>query len=487
MEITVLGPLTVDGAGILGRRDRVLLAVLASRPGLQVTTDTLSDAIWGDAPPATAAKSLQGCVVRLRRLLGQEGIATSAFGYSLTLAPEDVDAWRFQRLVDRARELLALREPDRASYQLGQALGLWRGEPFVDLETWPPAGPIVRRLGELRREAEELNAEAGLAAGRVAEVLATCQTLVREAPLREQRWALLARAQYQAGQQADALRTIHHLKGVLARELGIEPSPDLIALEQAILKQDPSLAVPEQMGDVLAACPWQGLRAYDVKDADWFFGRERDVTACLEILREQRLLALAGPSGSGKSSLLRAGVGAALQARGHRLVTITPGARPMEAMGVLRGPDSRTVLLVDQAEEVFRLCQDKEERRTFLDSLVDEAERRTVVVALRADSLSEVALHRHVQTPGATRPVPRRRPRRGGAPRDHRDPGTPSRPAGRAGPRRPAGCRSCAGSGGAAAAVARTAPDVAAPGGPHAHCRRLPGLRRHPGSCRAVG
>jgi WD40 repeat protein/DNA-binding SARP family transcriptional activator len=394
MEITVLGPLTVDGVGILGRRDRVVLAVLASRPGLQVPPDTLADAVWGDAPPASATKNLQGCVVRLRRLLGREGIATSAFGYSLRLAPEDVDAWRFQRLVHRARELLALGEPNRASYQLDHALSLWRGEPFVDLEAWPPAVPVVRRLEELRQEAEELNAEAGLAAGRFTEVLATCQTLVREAPLREQRWALLARAQYQAGQQAEALRTIHHLKGVLARQLGIDPSPDLMALEQAILQQDPNLAVPETAaGEPVDTCPWPGLQAYDVEDADWFFGRESEAADCLDVLRTRSLLAVAGPSGSGKSSLLRAGVGAALRARGQRLFVITPGPRPMDALSALSGTTHDTVLVVDQAEEVFTLCHDEGEQRMFLDSLVDEAERRTVLVSIRADRLSDVSGH----------------------------------------------------------------------------------------------
>jgi WD40 repeat protein/DNA-binding SARP family transcriptional activator len=393
MDITVLGPLTVDGAGIPGKRDRVVLAVLASRPGLQVTPDTLADALWGDAPPASATKNLQGCVVRLRRLLGPEGIATSAYGYSLALSPDSVDAWRFQRLVERARELLALGEPDRASYQLGQALDLWRGEPFVDLEAWPPAGPVVRRLRELRQEAEELNAEAGLAAGRAADVLATCQTLVREAPLREQRWALLARAQYQAGQQADALRTIHHLKGVLARQLGIDPSPDLVNLEQAILQQDPDLTVPESAGEQADSCPWPGLQAYDVEDADWYFGREPEVADCLEVLRTRPLLAVAGPSGSGKSSLLRAGLGAALRARGRRLIVITPGPRPMDALSALTGAARDTVLLVDQAEEVFTLSQDEDGQRTFLDSLVDESKRRTVLVALRADRLSDVSGH----------------------------------------------------------------------------------------------
>ena len=357
-------------------------------------TDTVADAVWGDEPPPSAGKNLQGCVVRLRRLLGPEAIATSSLGYSLDVPGDEVDAWRFDHLVGRARELLALGEPDRASFQLGEALALWRGQPFADLESWHPAAPEVRRLGELRLEAEELRVQAELAAGRVGEVLATCQTLVRQAPLREQRWALLARAQYQAGQQAEALRTIHQLKAILSQQLGIDPSRDVVALEQAILQQDHELAVPEQTGDVLAACPWQGLRAYDVGDADWFFGRERDVTACLEILRADSACwpwpgrrARGSRRCSARGWARRCGVAAT---SGRRL---TPGPRPMEALAVLHGADPRTVLLVDQAEEVFTLCQDEAERRVFLDSLVDEAERRTVLVALRADSLAEVALH----------------------------------------------------------------------------------------------
>jgi WD40 repeat protein/DNA-binding SARP family transcriptional activator len=393
MEITVLGPLTVNGAGILGRRDRVVLAVLASRLGRPVAPDTLEDAIWGDDPPASAAKNVQGCMVRLRRLLGGEGIATSALGYSLTAAPDEIDAWRFDRLVTRARELLSLLEPDRAAYQLDQALALWRGEPFADLEGWPPAGPVVRRFMELRQEAEELNAEAGLAVGRMREVLATCQRLVREAPLREQRWALLARAQYQAGQQGEALRTIHQLKGVLARQLGIDLSPDLVALEQAVLQQDPSLAVPESAGKPVEACPWPGLQAYDVDEADWFFGREREVADCLSLLRIGSFLALAGPSGTGKSSLLRAGLGAALRERGQRLLVTTPGTRPMDSLSPLGGAARDTVLLVDQAEEVFTLCTDENEQREYLDAVVAEAEHRTILISIRADRLSEVTGH----------------------------------------------------------------------------------------------
>ena len=71
MAIAVLGPLKVDGdASALGPRDRVVLAVLALRPGEVVGPDGLADALWGDEPPASWSKVVQGCVMRVRKLLG---------------------------------------------------------------------------------------------------------------------------------------------------------------------------------------------------------------------------------------------------------------------------------------------------------------------------------------------------------------------------------------------------------------------------------
>ena len=137
--------------------------------------------------------------------------------------------------------------------------------------------------------------------------------MVRNAPLRERRWTLLALAQYQAGNQGEALRTIHGLKSVLLSQLGIDPGPDVVALEQAILRQDSSLLSGAPVGAAGFSCPWQGLMAYDIADAERFFGRQDDVDACLDIVRRTSFLALVGPSGSGKSSILRAGVAAALQ------------------------------------------------------------------------------------------------------------------------------------------------------------------------------
>jgi DNA-binding SARP family transcriptional activator/WD40 repeat protein len=393
MGIAVLGPLTVDDDANLGRRDRIVLQALVASGGRPVSADLLADAVWGDHPPASAAKNLQGCVVRLRKLLGPDSVVTSSHGYQLVLPVDEVDARRFERSVARSRELLLLGEHDRAAYLLTEALALWRGEPFGDLEGWAGAETEVRRLLELRLDAEELRVEAHVAGGRHLEVLSEAQALVTAAPMRERRWALLARAQYLAGQQGEALRTIHRLKGVLAEHLGIDPGADVMALEEAILRQDDSLLAAAVPGQARATCPYQGLLAYELDDVDRFFGRDADVQACLAVLRRSPLLALVGPSGSGKSSLLRAGLAAALRDTGHASIVITPGRHPLQALSALTGAPAAAALLVDQFEETFTLCDDLEERGEFIRGMLAELDRRMVVIALRSDRMSDLAAH----------------------------------------------------------------------------------------------
>lgn len=392
MGIQVLGPLAVDGSGRLGPRDRVVLQALAVRQGRSVTADELADALWGDTPPASAHKNLQSCIVRLRKALGADAIETTADGYRLGARADDLDAQRFESQVARARELLELGEADRVSFLLERALGLWRGPAFTDLPEWPPARREAGRLEELRRDAEELLLDAQLRGGRAREALPRAHEMVRAAPLRERRWELLALAQYRTGAQGEALRTIRQLRAVLARELGIDPAPDVVALEQSILRQDPALQ-HDEAPVAPPTCPWQGLQAYDVTEADRFFGRESEIEAGLAILDRQRLLALVGPSGSGKSSLMRAGIGARLRRRGARVVTITPGRYPVQALSTLTVLGTGDALLVDQAEELFTLCDDPDETRAFLDRLVEETAIRPIVVALRADRLADLTAY----------------------------------------------------------------------------------------------
>ena len=370
-----------------------MLAALALRPGDAVTSERLADALWGEQPPASWTKVIHGCVARLRKALGAAAIETTHQGYRLVLPVEDVDAQRFERLVVRGRELLTLGEPERAAHVVGEALALWRGRALVDLEGWGPAGIEASRLEELRLDAQEVLLDAALQAGRYREVLADLQARVAEEPLRERRWALLAQAQYQAGRQGEALRTLHRARLTLANELGVTPGPDLVALEGAILRQDPALEAEVALPKPSATCPYLGLVAYDVADAEAFFGRDADVAACMRRLAAVGILAVVGPSGSGKSSLVRAGVAAALRRDGRRVVVVTPGVHLCDALTILptRGP--APVLVVDQCEEAVTLCDDPAEQVRFFAALAAHAERGMLVVALRADRLGELSGH----------------------------------------------------------------------------------------------
>jgi WD40 repeat protein/DNA-binding SARP family transcriptional activator len=392
MRIAVLGPVTVDGeTGTLAPRERVILAALSVRWGEAIRAEVLAHALWVDSPPASWLKVVQGCVVRLRKVLGPDSIDTRPQGYALTLSSDEIDTYRFERLVGRASELMMLGESDRAGYILDEALSLWRGRALVELEEWQPGRVEAERLEELRRDAEELRLDAALQEGHWRQALAEAKTRVTEAPLREHRWTLLALAQYQAGRQGDALRTLHRARTLLAEELGLDPGPDIVALEDAILRQDPSL-IPSAAPQTNSMCPYLGLVPYDLGDSDAFFGREEEVSECLRRLTETGALAVMGPSGSGKSSLVRAGVAAALERDNRRVVVITPGAHPMDALTGLQ-QNHPPVLMVDQCEEAVTLCRDSDEQARFFTALSSQAEHGQLVVALRADRLGELSAH----------------------------------------------------------------------------------------------
>ncbi|MEO6413911.1 MAG: BTAD domain-containing putative transcriptional regulator, partial [Pedococcus sp.] len=391
MGIAVLGPLELDGTtSTLGLRDRVVLEALVVRPGTVVRAESLAEAIWGETPPTSWPKVVQGCVSRLRKTLGGDVIETTEHGYRLTVHVDHVDHLRFERLVGRARELLTLGEPERASYLLREALDLWRGEPFTELNGWAPGLIELERLVELHRDAEELHLEALLRSGRHQVVLGPAGRLVQEAPFRERRWGLLALAQYQDGRQRDALDSLQRARTVMVSELGLDPGPDLSSLEQAILRQDPSLAVRAALPEPSAVCPYPGLVAYDIRDAGSFFGRESDIEACLAHVDAGGALAIVGASGSGKSSLARAGVAAALERDGRRVRVMAPGRHPMVVLDGMRQRKG-DVLVVDQCEEVLAPEVVHAERAAFLAALADIAGRGPLIMTLRADRLGEVS------------------------------------------------------------------------------------------------
>jgi DNA-binding SARP family transcriptional activator/WD40 repeat protein len=388
MGIAVLGPLQVEGANGLGPRDRVVLSALVVRAGAPVTRDALADALWGDELPATWTKVVQGCIVRLRKTLGPAAIDSGPTGYRLTLGDDELDHRTFEGLLERGREALAAGDPARASYLAQEALDLWRGPALADLEEWEPGRVEAGRLEGLRMEAEEIRVEAELAAGHAPAVLERARVLVAEAPFRERRWALLARALHQSGRQPEALGAIKRARTILAAEFGLDPGRELVVLEAMLLRQDPSL-LPAVLAEAPAICPYRGLLPYDAADADSFFGREEDVAACLRRLRDASVLAVVGPSGVGKSSLVRAGVVASLARSGPRVLVTAPGAHPMDS---LIGLKPRQTLVVDQAEEAVTLCTDPSERARYLAALAHHVgSGGRLVLALRADHLGDLA------------------------------------------------------------------------------------------------
>ena len=390
MGIAVLGPLEVDGGTIgLSPRDRVVLSALVVGRGDPVSADALADALWGDDPPASSVKIVQGCVVRLRKLLGAAAIESGSSGYRLTLTDDEVDQRRFERLLEGARDALDA-DPARASYLVRDALDLWRGRALADLVEWEAGRVEAARLEGLRMDAEELLVAAALGAGQAQAVLERARTLVAQAPFRERRWVLLATALHQTGRQADALGAVKRARSMLAEELGLDPSPELAELEELLLRQDPSLR-PPQARRVSASCPYRGLLPYAAEHADSFFGREDDVAACLRRLRDSGVLAVVGPSGIGKSSLVLAGVVAALARAGTPVLVTTPGAHPVDSLADLK-PRGRQTLVVDQAEEAVTVCSDAAERDRYFAALAAHVGAGgALVLSLRADHLGDLA------------------------------------------------------------------------------------------------
>ncbi|GHE66221.1 SARP family transcriptional regulator [Streptomyces spiralis] len=295
MQIGVLGPLEVrtgDGglADVPGARLRGLLVALALRPGQVVPRASLVDWIWGEHPPADATNALQRLVSRLRKLLPDGVLEGQTDGYRLAVEPDDVDAVRFERLV--AAGLARTEDGSRRARLLREALGLWRGAVLQDVGLQDSAAfdAAVVRFEELRLTATEERADAEVALGRGAEMVAELTDLVAAHPVRERLAAALMRALAAAGRDNEALLVYQRAREALADALGADPSPELAALHVALLRGE--LGRREESRRT-------NLRA----ELTSFVGRGADVTAVRGLIAEHRLTTLIGPGGSGKTRL----------------------------------------------------------------------------------------------------------------------------------------------------------------------------------------
>ncbi len=229
LDFRILGPLEVGGdegsIRLGGPKQRATLAILLLNANRVVSIDRLAEDLYAGAPPVTAVTQVQRQISELRKaLVSASVIETRAPGYVIRLAADQLDLGRFERLSEEANRALARGDALHASDLLRQALGLWRGEPLVDLGSESFALVAIQRLQEIRLAALEQRIEAELALGRDRELIGELEELVAENPLREHFRAQLMVALYRSGRQAEALEAYRSARETLVEELGIEPT-----------------------------------------------------------------------------------------------------------------------------------------------------------------------------------------------------------------------------------------------------------------------
>ncbi len=301
VRFEVLGPLRMchgdEVVAVSGPLRRRLLAVLLARANAPVPSDVLLGALWGAHPGDGGAGRLKVHVHRLRAALDDpERLTFGPDGYCLHASPDELDVSRFDELLDEASGAAA--DPRRCAELNRRALALWRGDPYQGVDV-PDLVGEVQRLTERRLVATEDLHAAELRLGRHGEVVGALTELVREHPLRERLHGLLMTALYRGGRQAEAIAAYRRARDVLADELGLDPGPELRAIEGRILNGQPiELAAPAGAGFVPAQIP-HGVAG--------FVGRAAELSILDELLSRPdgrtSVAVVTGTAGVGKTAM----------------------------------------------------------------------------------------------------------------------------------------------------------------------------------------
>jgi predicted ATPase/DNA-binding SARP family transcriptional activator len=313
--LRVLGAVEIDGGGpIRSKAQRTVLSALALDAGSVVSTDRLCDLIWGDDVPHDPNASLQNHISRLRKVLPETSVIEAiGAGYRLDISETQLDTAAFEASLDRARASA----PGDGHAAVDEALALWRGSPFTELDDERAQAEAVR-FDELHLAAHELRAELLIAQGRAREAIGGLERQRRQTPLRERTVQLLMVAQLDAGRKSDALATFKQHRAAMIDELGLDPSPELRALELAILSEEIVASHPAEMSADNASTEAAANDATAPAMADTrhehtappvhlpastLFGRDDELASIGEAIRDHRLVTLVGPGGVGKTRL----------------------------------------------------------------------------------------------------------------------------------------------------------------------------------------
>lgn len=438
------GPRRVGHRAFSGSQLPVVTALLVLRRDQLVPVEALAEQLWQESTPEQWRVAVRGLVSRLRRALsevgyGDEAVIGTPGIYRVQLGEVEVDVEGVPGHLVRARELLTDGQVEAARDEASAARQVASRPVLAEIDA-PFLVELRRELVGQRIDALDLLADCRTRAGEYAHAVTVAREAVRLDPFRESSWRHLLSAHAAAGDVAVALRGYERLRRLLAEELGVDPSPQTRALHAELLAattlpdvdaepaEEPPPGPPERV-------PYRGLLAFRAEDANLFFGRDAQVQELVDRLAHSRAVAVTGPSGSGKSSLVHAGLlpaltaGALPEADTWPVALLTPGAEPLEALAAAlvdvgdAGPDplgrlwvdegalrrlARTVLhspvatsaprlllVVDQAEELFTVCDDAAQRRRFVSVLL-EATRGPdapvrVVLAMRADFAPQAA------------------------------------------------------------------------------------------------
>lgn len=444
LEVTLSGALSlrhgereIGDRAFGGRQLRLVTAMLVLERERPLSTDRLAGELWPGGVPDQWKSALRGLVSQLRHLLEELGMDRSAVvgrpgSYQLQFNDVQVDVESTTTDLAAADEHLADGDAALAAAAAGRVRAI-TSRPFLPGVDTPwvddvRAGLRDRHLAALR--------SLGVARGRLGshdQARRVLREALRRDALREDLWRALMDVEVAAGNVARALACYEDCRELLARDLGVDPSRATQQLHGQLLElsteQPPGnrgepFDVGGRSGDVR---PYVGLRPFGTDDADVFFGREADVDGVLSRLVGKGVVAIVGPSGSGKSSLVGAGVvpaltlGAIPDSDTWATVTVVPGAQPTDNLAAAladiggapsrervdkslagaeglhavaralvedRGPTAELLVVVDQLEELFTLGEPSEAAR-FAD-IVLAASRRLdsltrVVLVLRSD------------------------------------------------------------------------------------------------------